>query len=98
MAAYTMRANSVCTRCLQNNGTQHANTILLKHARPYPPGVDVGASLEQQPDDIDIASGGCQGEGGVVGHVAVLKVGSLRQQQLNNLAKKYIYYTHATTS
>lgn len=40
---------------------------------------------EQEPDDIDVAARGGQGEGGVVGHVAVLLVGAAAKDELHDL-------------
>lgn len=47
--------------------------------------VDFRAVVQQQLDDVDVATGGGQAQGGVVGDVAVLLVGSTIQQQLNHL-------------
>ena len=49
------------------------------------PGVDLGSVGQQQLDDVGVSSAGGQAERGVVRHIAMLLVGSARQQDLHHL-------------
>lgn len=49
------------------------------------PGVNLGTSIEEYFDDVDITPRGSQAERRVVWDIAVFLIGSPQQQQLNNL-------------